>query len=551
MDVDLEHKLDCLRKEEVGFPKTEAYKDGSLCMHDILEDSTRNTTLEGLYWIRKEQVSEGILESLMLKPEANEMVGKSVKPYPVYYKHPSNPAYIGLPKFFGLSAFGKPKIDTRSEGLSIDVKWNSSKTLRPEQAWGLQETYKTLARWGGAFFIADCGFGKSVCIAALIHKLQKKTMLVVPTLTLVHQLYSELHDEEAYPSEVKLKKKRRVTTLEAEASNEQAMQTKKRDLLLLNANAGILQGSWEKTQANVEGKDIVIASLDSLAQFRYPDAFYKEFGLVIFDEAHHMAAQTLSQILPWISSKNVVGFSATPDRRDGLEHSLFWLLGPVSFVYRRLPTITGKKGTVLVKKLCWKTSVLGKANYMGTVNFADMQNQIAANVDRNTKILQLVQSLKETRYKILLLTAFREHAETLYSDVREAMPECKVQLIHGAMRKEQRAVQPNVKVLVATYGLLEEGFDDADLDTLIMCTARSRVQQTVGRIERTKQGKLTPIVYDIVDQIDGFGASVYNSMWFTRRKFYKSRGFTLEEPKGEATEKEKPEFHDDAFVLVE
>jgi superfamily II DNA or RNA helicase len=71
--------------------------------------------------------------------------------------------------------------------------------------------------------------------------------------------------------------------------------------------------------------------------------------------------------------------------------------------------------------------------------------------------------------------------------------------------------------------MLEEGFDDPSIDTLILCTPRSRVQQTIGRAERTAPGKLTPVVYDVVDS-----NHIFEAMSVKRMAFYKTRGFKIE-----------------------
>ena len=58
------------------------------------------------------------------------------------------------------------------------------------------------------------------------------------------------------------------------------------------------------------------------------------------------------------------------------------------------------------------------------------------------------------------------------------------------------------QVIVATVSLAKEGLDVVDLDTLhlVSCLAnKSDTVQSVGRIERVKEGKNEPIVFDYVD----------------------------------------------------
>lgn len=476
--------MEKLLKSSSGYPQDE-FTEGSTRMH-LLKDSDSGL-LQGCYWT--ENVS--FKELLSPTPIASSLAPKG-KPLKLWYDHPKG-KMIGVPKFFGMSALGRAQRDLRADGDRINTTWNDAFKLRGEQEKSVEQTLKTLDEWGGAFYIADCGFGKSVVIAALINRVQRRTMVVVPRLTLVKQTAHDLGGEK----------------------------TLDRVQILGGATVGILQGSWEKNPVDAE---IIVASLDSLALFKYPQEFWMKIGLVIFDEAHHMAAKTLSAIMPFVPSRRIVGFSATPNRNDGLEHVLYWLMGPVSFVYQRLPEITGKINTVLIERV-QGAKIEDEFMYGGKLAFAAMLNAIAAHEARNASLIKIALAHKH-RKKILLITAFREHCELLASMLVGE----RVDMVHGGKKSKNT----NCQFLVATYGMLEEGFDDADLDTLIFCTPRSTIQQTVGRIERVKEGKAVPLVIDVVDQ-----NKVFESMWYKRRRFYKSRGFEIKDKKEIESEKEE------------
>ena len=504
----MESALDTLLRTHAGFPHEEPYTSGSLHMHALGESRTPSTALSGCYWVESNRVDSTVKASLCPVPTVSSLAPKSsVKPLKLLVAHPRRADVVGVPKFFGLSAFGPAMHDMRAEGHMLTSTWNDSVQLRPEQLQGLANTHATLKVWGGAFFVADCGFGKSVVIARLVHEVGRKAIIVVPRLTLVQQM---LQDLGGAPSE--------------------------RKSLLTGCKVRVLQGSWDKCKDTLADADIVVASLDSLAQFKYPQAWWEMFGLVVFDEAHHMAAKTLSAILPHVPCKRIVGFSATPNRKDGLEPVLFWLLGPTSFVFQRLPSVTGKRGTVHVQRVRGEV-VEDVFRWGGKLAFAEMLNAIAANETRNARLVALAKDLVKTRGKVLLITAFREHCDVLADALRA---ETQVLVLHGGSKKRKRE-EEDAKCIVATYGLLEEGFDDADLDTVILCTPRSTVQQTVGRIERTKEGKAVPLVVDVVDI-----NSIFFAMWQKRKKFYMSRGFQLDE---EAVPAPDPEPVDFGFVV--
>jgi superfamily II DNA or RNA helicase len=253
----------------------------------------------------------------------------------------------------------------------------------------------------------------------------------------------------------------------------------------------------------------------------YDSNVFKDFGLVIIDEMHHLAAKTLSKVLPKIPARYILGISATPDRGDGLEFLLYWLAGPTSFVYKRLPEITGLSHTVLVHQHIFRGGAEKEVfNVGGKLGFASMVSALAKEEARNTFLLQIIKYLTKdgmNRRKILIVTSIVNHAKFLSDTLQCTM-------INGGCPSYlvAKAKSPECKLVVATYQFLEEGFDDPLIDTLILALPRSKIQQVVGRCERTYEGKLTPIVIDIIDPF-----SIFQAMSWKRKSFYDSRGFKL------------------------
>ena len=446
--------------------------------------TTTHALVSGVYWVSSELVTDTMRESLRMKPDAGMQPQPS---WSILVPHPGK-RHVGLPKFYGMSALGMPSKDSRMDG--VGAQYTFAPTLRPEQEYGVACTMDVLCKWGGAFFVADCGFGKTVCMASIIHRVRRKAMIVVPRIALLDQLAV------AIPG-------------------------------MLGCKVGTLQGTLSPDALTALGTcDVLLVSLDSLGQVAYPQSFLNQYGLVIFDEAHHMAARTLSTILPRILSKRIVGFSATPDRRDGLEHALYWLLGPVAFVYQRLPHITGVSETVHVKVVRPSVAIPDKVLYNGALNFSGMVTALTESEVRNDFLVSLALEAVKGRKKVLMITALREHVEVLGNLLSGTDHEA----VHGGMSTKDRArASAPTKILVATYGMLEEGFDDPSIDTLILCTPRSRVQQTIARAERTAPGKLVPVVYDVVDS-----NHIFEAMSAKRATFYKTRGFKIEGGKKQA-----------------
>ena len=96
----------------------------------------------------------------------------------------------------------------------------------------------------------------------------------------------------------------------------------------------------------------------------------------------------------------------------------------------------------------------------------------------------------------------------------------------GGLTKEERQRSGACRVVLASYAMCSEGLDIPRLDTLVLATPRSQVEQSVGRILRLHPEKQTPVIHDIVDQY-----SVFLAMGWKRRHLFKRLGFELQTAK--------------------
>ena len=86
----------------------------------------------------------------------------------------------------------------------------------------------------------------------------------------------------------------------------------------------------------------------------------------------------------------------------------------------------------------------------------------------------------------------------------------------GGMKQSKLDIAAEATVILASYGMASEALDIPTLNTLIMATPRRNIEQSVGRILRTKNHEVQPLIVDIVDQLKSF-----NNQGMARRKFYK------------------------------
>jgi superfamily II DNA or RNA helicase len=156
--------------------------------------------------------------------------------------------------------------------------------------------HEALTRWLAAgsagVVVLPTGAGKTLVAAMAIHETGLWTLAVVPTLDLLQQWRTAL------------------------ASS-----------LSLNAGEIGIFGGGEK-----ELKSITIITYDSVAL--YPREL-RRFGLLIFDECHHLPAPTYRLIAESAFTPLRLGLSATPERSDMAHTDLDRLIGPE--VYRLSP----------------------------------------------------------------------------------------------------------------------------------------------------------------------------------------------------------------------
>jgi superfamily II DNA or RNA helicase len=79
-------------------------------------------------------------------------------------------------------------------------------------------------------------------------------------------------------------------------------------------------------------------------------------------------------------------------------------------------------------------------------------------------------------------------------------------------------------ILLGTYTMVSEGFDVPSLNTLVLASPISSVEQSIGRIQRQKEAdrKYIPYVIDIWDNY-----SLFKNQGFKRHTFYKKNGYEV------------------------
>lgn len=199
--------------------------------------------------------------------------------------------------------------DELSDGRALPDTIEFSGKLRPEQERVVGEfvTYlRNLSSTGAALgmITADPGSGKTLMFIALVLlHLRTSALIVVKGRKIVQQWCRRLMDF-GFPAE----------------------------------SVGIVMGG----KTVVAGRHVVVASVDTIVSRggEFPRSLWQRFGVLCFDEAHHITAQTfVSTYLRVAHARYVIGLTGTPDRKDGTTAQMRWFVGPgVASMENQTPT---------------------------------------------------------------------------------------------------------------------------------------------------------------------------------------------------------------------
>ena len=281
-------------------------------------------------------------------------------------------------------------------------------------------------------------------------------------------------------------------------------------------------GRIQAKTIDTEDKDIVICMLQSLSMKDYPKDMFKEYGLSIYDECHHLSAEVFSRAFFKVVTKYGLGLSATIKRKDGLTKVLKWFLGDVVCKIER-------KGedNVLVRAINYETNDEDfnkvETDFRGQVKYTTMVKKLCEFNRRSEFILKvLVDLLKENSKQQIMILGHQKKLLNYLHDAIKHRTIATVGYYIGGMKEEELKKSEGKKVVIATYAMAEEGLDIKTLTTLIMATPKVDVTQSVGRILRKKHDQA--IVVDIVDT-----HSLFQKHYKKRKTFYRKSKFRIEE----------------------
>ena len=160
---------------------------------------------------------------------------------------------------------------------------------------------------------------------------------------------------------------------------------------------------------------IDLGMLQSLTKVEDLEAFFSEYGFLIIDECHHIPAFTFESCLKRAPVRHILGLTATPYRRDGLQEIIRMQCGPVRFQMQdqnmeRLPR------RLIVRETPFVCPV------EEGISIQDVFRELTLFESRNRLIQDDVARAVSEGRRCLVLSQWREHcrflAEGLSGDVR-------------------------------------------------------------------------------------------------------------------------------------
>jgi superfamily II DNA or RNA helicase len=288
---------------------------------------------------------------------------------------------------------------------------------------------------------------------------------------------------------------------------------------------GRVQGSV----CDYEGKDIVVAMIQTLHSRAFGKEFYEYFGTIVVDETHTAGAPQFSRTLLQFPAQFRFGVSATPNRRDELQKVLEYNLGNVEVTLTKKHDVSSVRYVESTSVYSWYANISPK-----TGRFI---SEICDDGQRNLILAGAILWLYESGRDVLVVSDRIEHLENLLAlctylgmPVEDTGMVCgytntwgyakdttpprrpvglakdapytpvKLQLIKKRVPKGVlNVVKDTKRVIFATFGMFSKGVDVPRLSAGVDCTPRSQATQVHGRILRKSDGKLKPIWVTIRD----------------------------------------------------
>lgn len=358
------------------------------------------------------------------------------------------------------------------------------------------EAVSDALRYNRKLLISPTASGKSFMIYAIVRYFVatgKKILLVVPTTSLVEQMFKDFED------------------YGWDAGN----------------HCHRIYAGRDRSNTS----EVTITTWQSV--YNLERSFFEEYDVVIGDEAHLFKSKSLIGIMDKLHhAKYRYGFTGTLDGTQTHKWVLEGLFGPSYKVTGTKKLIDeGHLSTLDIQCLVLKYKPQKFDTYEDEIQF------LIGHEKRNKFITNLALDLKGNT--LILFSRVEAHGKVLFEIINNKVTsDRKVFFIHGGVDAEDRELVRKITeeekdaIIVASYGTFSTGINIKNLHNVIFASpSKSRIRnlQSIGRVLRKGKDKVKATLYDIADDLTTGSRKNYTLNHFIERiKIYVQEQFNYE-----------------------
>ncbi len=338
---------------------------------------------------------------------------------------------------------------------------------------------------GRKLLVSPTGSGKSLIIYCLVRwylNSNKKILILVPTVSLVEQLYADFIDYS------------------------------KNNNWNVKENCGRVYSGQDKNQ----DKNIIISTWQSA--YKLPQTFFNNFDCFFGDEAHLFKAKSLVTIMNRCKNISVrIGTTGTLDGAKVNKLVLEGLFGPVYKVTTTRKLMDDKQLAELkiysivlnYKKEIREALYKKKKSEDNKEKRYQVEINFIIQFEKRNKFIKNL-ALKQDGNTLVLFQFVEKHGKILYDMISSEASDRKVFFISGNTealeREEIRKITEGEQnaIIVASNGTFATGINIRNLHNIIFASpSKSRVRnlQSIGRGLRISSSKTVCKLYDIGDDL--------------------------------------------------
>ena len=427
------------------------------------------------------------------------------------YSYATGQIYVGLYPYI-VDWCKRNKIEVVDGTKIEDTKVDDSKVDKFIKALNIpfkvrdyqKEAFVYATRKNRCLLLSPTASGKSLITYLLVRfnilrlkEKKKKILIIVPTTSLVEQLYKDFKDYGWSPER--------------------------------NVHR-IYQGHSKETN-----KPVVISTWQSI--YNLPKKYFKDIGMIIGDEAHLFKAVSLTKILTKLEKcPYKVGMTGTLDGSKTHKLVLEGLFGAVNKVVSTTE-LQEKKQLADLKIYCLilKHGPI-ECKHASGMNYQEEMDYIVRSDKRNKYIRNLASGLQGNT--LCLFQFVEKHGKDLHQSIKEKATDKQVFYVHGGVDTDERekireiTEKSDNAIIVASFGTFSTGINIRNLHNVIFASpTKSRIRnlQSIGRGLRLKDNNSHATLYDISDDLTYNEKENYTLSHFRERiNIYSEEDFEYE-----------------------